>query len=65
MLKDSQASEFVIGYIKEPTRLSKMRAIDKVNTGQASFAYQELLESCLIKEESDALILSEKAENDK
>ncbi len=62
---DGQASEFIIGYVKEPTRLTKMRAIDKVNQGQASFAYQELLESCLIKEESDARILSEKPEHDK
>lgn len=62
---DSQASDFVIGYVKEPGRLVKMRAMDKVNMGQASFAYQELLEACLIKEESDERITSERSENDK
>ncbi len=61
---DSQASDFVIGYIKEPSRLVKMRAMDKVSLGQSSFAYLELLESCIIKDESDPRILSEKPEND-
>jgi len=62
---DAQASDFVIGYIKEPGRLVKMRAMDKVTMGQSSFAYQELLEACILKDVSDERILSEKSENDK
>jgi len=53
----------VIGYVKEPSRLSKYRYLDKAMTGAMSAAL-ELLEVCLIKEESDPRITSEAPEND-
>lgn len=65
MVADIDKGDFVIGYIKEPARLAKARAIDKVNMGNASFAYMELLEACLIDAESDPRIKNESPENDK
>jgi hypothetical protein len=53
----------VVGYVKEPSRLSKYRYLDKAMTGAMSAA-AELLEVCLIKEESDPRIMSEAPEND-
>ncbi len=64
-ITDPQASDFVVGFVKEPSRLVKARAIDRVKQGNPSLAYQELLEIVLIKEESDPRITSEASENDK
>lgn len=65
MVADLDKGDFVVGYIKEPNRVAKARSIDKVNMGQASFAYSDLLELCLIKEESDPRITSESPDCDK
>lgn len=54
----------VVGYVKEPSRLAKYRYLDKAMTGAMSAA-SELLEICLLKEESDPKITSEASENDK
>lgn len=56
--------EQVVGYMKEPTRVVKMRAYDKAISGSQSFAGEELLEVCLVKDESDKRILSEDPAND-
>lgn len=56
-------SEQIIGYMKEPKRAVKMVAMDKAMS-RPSFAGQDLLQACLIKEESDNRILSEKSEHD-
>ena len=53
----------VTGFIKEPQRIVKMRALDKSFVSPVTAA-SELLDACLIKEESDARIYSEAAEND-
>ncbi len=56
--------ENVIGYLKEPDRLTKMRAIDMCEQSRTQ-AGALILVTCLIQEESDKRILEEKPENDK
>lgn len=53
----------VVGFIKEPTRIVKMRALDKSFVSPVSAA-SELLDVCLIKEDSDSRIYSESQEHD-
>lgn len=60
-----ESEELVAGFVKEPGRLNKSRAMDKVSMGMPSVAYAELLEACLIKEESDPRLYSKASENDK
>jgi hypothetical protein len=55
--------EPVTGYMKEPTRMVKARVLDKAIMTPVT-AGLELLEICLLKEESDARIYSEAPEND-
>jgi len=50
--------------LKEPDRTAKMRALDMFNLGQFSLSASTLLETCLIREESDTRILSEAPEHD-
>jgi hypothetical protein len=57
-------SERIVGFIKEPNRITKLRMMDKSVMG-AFTAAAEILEACLIREESDPRIFSEKAEHDK
>lgn len=59
------SDDLVIGFVKEPNRLVKARAMDKVQLGQFSDAYADLLTICLVKEDSDHRITSESSENDK
>lgn len=54
----------VIGFIKEPNRVLKMQCIDMYMTGRFTTAADNLLQICLIKEESDPKILSEAPEHD-
>lgn len=54
----------VIGYIKEPNRMSKARVMDKSLTSPVTAAC-ELLDAVLIREESDLRIISDLSENDK
>ncbi|RYD57018.1 MAG: hypothetical protein EOP56_09430 [Sphingobacteriales bacterium] len=53
----------VIGYIKEPNRLLKLYALDKGALQLYSVGVQ-LIDSCLIKDESDPRIYSESQEHD-
>ena len=57
------ADTMIVGYIKEPPRIVKMRALDKSLTSPST-AGAEVLEACLIREASDPRILSEAPEND-
>lgn len=52
-------NDLVVGYVKEPSFLVKARAMDKSLIGMAFTASIEILDSCLIKEESDPRILCE------
>lgn len=54
-------SDLIIGFIKEPSFLVKARAMDRSLLGQSFTASLEILESCLLVEESDPRILSETA----
>lgn len=55
--------EFVVGFLKEPPRFVKLRMMDKGLTAPITAA-SEVMETCLIKESSDARIYSELPEND-
>ncbi|KAA2242802.1 hypothetical protein F0L74_09750 [Chitinophaga agrisoli] len=59
-----EGGEQIVGYMKEPPRIVKLRVLDKSITGPMTAA-SECLESVLIKEASDPRILSESPENDK
>lgn len=63
LLFDDGNGGHVSGFIKEPSRIVKMRALDKSFQSPITAA-SELLDVCLIKEESDARIYSESPEND-
>lgn len=60
---DKNATESIVGFIKEPPRFVKLRMMDKGMTSPITAA-SEVMETCLIKEESDARIYSELSEND-
>lgn len=59
----SKDSEKIVGYIKEPARIVKMRALNKGEIDKMG-AGADILECTLIKEASDARIYSEASEND-
>ena len=61
---DEEKSEDIIGYIKEPNRMTKLRVMDKAMTSPVT-ASSELFDSIIIKEESDPRFTSEKSEDDK
>ncbi len=54
----------VVGFMKEPPRIVKLRVLDKSLTSPMTAA-GECLESVLLEKESDPRILSEKPEHDK
>lgn len=56
--------EQVIGFVKEPMRIVKQRALDAAIQKGATVAAGDLLEAILIKDASDSRIYSEAAEND-
>lgn len=60
---DAESDDIVIGYLKEPQRFVKLRMMDKGMTSPITAA-SEVMETCLIKEESDPRIMSEAQEND-
>jgi hypothetical protein len=62
---DRSDEDWAIGFIKEPLRIVKARAMDKMLMGQGFSVGAEIVEACLLKEESDPRILSEAPENDK
>jgi hypothetical protein len=55
--------EAIIGYMQEPDRLSKMRAIDMYEQSRTQ-AGDIILKTGLLQNESDKRILDEKPEND-
>lgn len=55
--------KFIVGYIKEPARLDKMRSIDLYEQSRTQ-AGDLILRTSLVHEESDKAILDEKEEND-
>lgn len=55
----------VVGYVKEPIRIVKQRALDSAIQKGATVAAGELLDAILIKDASDPRIYSELPENDK
>ena len=56
-------SDLIVGFLENPKRIVKRRAFDKANISQSA-AGEELIAACLIKEESDPRITSEKEEHD-
>lgn len=58
-----KGEEFIVGYIKDPSRVDKMKALD-LNEHSPSQAGVHLLITSLIREESDPRILDETPEND-
>ncbi len=56
--------EEIVGFIKEPSREFKKKCIDLFYMGQVTNAGTLILENGLIKEHSDARILSEAPEHD-
>lgn len=56
--------DYIVGYIKEPERITKLRVIDMYHEGQTTGAGEAVLKTCLLTEESDKRILSEAIEND-
>lgn len=53
----------IIGYVSSPPRIVKMRVMDTA-VKSAMFAAEELLQSCLLKDESDPRIWSDAPECD-
>lgn len=64
VFQDDEASEEIVGFIQEPSRLVKLRILDKMVSSPAS-ASAELFEIILIKEESDPRFYSENPKDDK
>lgn len=62
---DGTEDNKLVAFIKEPNRLIKSRAMDKTYNGMGFTAGSEMLEACIIREESDPRFLSEAPENDK
>lgn len=56
-------AEPVTGFLKEPARLTKYRYLDKAMNGPITSGI-ELLEACLIKDQSDPRLTSESPEYD-
>jgi hypothetical protein len=61
--KENKDGEEIVGFIKEPSRSLKLAVLDKAVQGMTSAAAQ-MLDSVLIKEESDPRIYSERSEDD-
>lgn len=61
---EEETGEQIIGYVKEPSRLVKLRVLDKAISSPITAA-GELLDVILLREDSDVRILSENPEHDK
>jgi len=53
----------VVGYLKEPSRMTKIRVMDKAMSMPITASY-ELFEACLLSADSDAIFTSERPEHD-
>lgn len=60
----TESDEKIVGYIKEPPRVVKLRVMDKGLISPATAA-SEVVESFLLKQDSDSRIWDEKPENDR
>ena len=65
MIFPQDEGEDVVGYLREPSRLTKMRVMDKAMQGGQITAAYELFEAVLIRDASDPILTSEKPEHDK
>jgi hypothetical protein len=63
VFKDPESENTIIGFMKEPSRQVKLAVLDKAVMGGFSAA-AEMLETILIREESDPRIYSDKSEDD-
>lgn len=61
---EEAGGEEIVGYLKEPSRLMKVRILDKSSIGPNSAAV-EMLEEILIKEHSDRRIWEDNPKYDK
>lgn len=61
---EEESGEQIIGYVKEPNRITKVRILDKAMSSPMT-AGSDLLDIILIKEESDPRISSENQDFDK
>lgn len=61
---DEETGEDVVGYIKTPSRLTKLRVMDKAMTSPVTAA-SELFEAILLKDDSDPRFSSTHADHDK
>jgi hypothetical protein len=61
----AEDDEQIIGFVREPMRIVKQRALDAAIQKGATVAAGELLDAILIKDASDSRIYSEAPENDK
>ena len=64
VFQDSETSDCVVGYLKEPNRMVKLAVMDKQLAGMFSAA-AEMYELILVKEHSDPRLWSENPEHDK
>ena len=55
---DEETNEQIVGYIKEPSRMVKLRAMDKAMTSPMTSA-SEMFEAIFLREESDPRIEKE------
>lgn len=55
--------EYIVGFLRHPKRVVQMRVLDKSLLSPMTAA-EEMLEVCLIKEESDKRIYSEESQYD-
>jgi hypothetical protein len=63
VFRDEKTGDVITGFVKEPSRMAKMAVMDKALMGSFS-AVEEILDSVLIKEESDQRMWSESQEFD-
>lgn len=62
--RGNDENDLVVGFLKEPPFLVKARAMDKMYAGMSFTAGMDIMEACLIKEETDPRILSPLPIND-
>lgn len=62
--KGDGEDDLVVGFVKEPGFLIKARAMDKMYGGMSFTAGMEIMDACMIKEDTDPRILSALPAND-
>jgi hypothetical protein len=65
IFRDEETSTDVIGFMREPNRVTKLRVLDKSITVGVFSASAELYDAVIIKEESDSRLFSELSSDDK